>query len=84
MKGEELLIEQKDKIAFLYINRPEKFNALNISLLNKINITLRAISKNDKISALQLDFVTARCFELLVYIWSLPWLRHFSIHMHSA
>ena len=43
MEGEELLIEQKDKIAFLYINRPKKFNALNISLLNKFNSVLKEI-----------------------------------------
>ena len=62
MKGEELLIEQKDKIAFLYINRPKKFNALNISLLNKINITLRAISKNDKIRVIILTGIGEKAF----------------------
>ena len=62
MEGEELLIERKDKIAFLYINRPEKFNALNISLLNKINITLRAISKNDKIRVIILTGIGEKAF----------------------
>ena len=62
MEGEELLIEQKDKIAFLYINRPKKFNALNISLLNKINITLRAISKNDKIRVIILTGIGEKAF----------------------
>ena len=41
MDDKELLIERKDKIAFLYINLTEKFNALNISLLNQINLNLK-------------------------------------------
>ena len=62
MEDEELLIERKDKIAFLHINRPEKFNALNISLLNKINITLKTISKDDKIRVIILTGIGEKAF----------------------
>ena len=62
MEDKELSIEWKDKIAILYINRPEKFNALNISLLNKINITLKAISKDDKIRVIILTGIGEKAF----------------------
>ena len=62
MEDKELLIKQKNKIAILYLNRPEKFNALNISLLNKINITLKAISKDDKIRVIILTGIGEKAF----------------------
>jgi len=62
MEHEELLIKRKGKIAFLYLNRPEKFNALNVSLLNKINSVLKAISKDDKIRVIILTGIGEKAF----------------------
>jgi enoyl-CoA hydratase len=62
MENKELLIERKGKITFLYLNRPEKFNALNISLLSKINSTLKAISKDDKVRAIILTGIGEKAF----------------------
>ena len=62
MEHEELLTKRKGKIAFLYLNRPEKFNALNISLLNKINSALKAISKDDKIRVIILTGIGEKAF----------------------
>ena len=62
MEDKEILIERKGKIAFLYLNRPEKFNALNISLLNKINSALKTISKDDKIRAIILTGTGEKAF----------------------
>ncbi len=62
MEHKEIFTERKGKIAILYLNRPEKFNALNISLLNKINSTLKAISKDDKIRAIILTGIGEKAF----------------------
>ena len=62
MENKELLTERKGKITFLYLNRPEKFNALNISLLSKINSTLKAISKDDKVRAIILTGIGEKAF----------------------
>ena len=62
MEHEELLTKRKGKIAFLYLNRPGKFNALNISLLNKINSVLKAISKDDKIRVIILTGIGEKAF----------------------
>ena len=62
MEDKELLTERKGKITFLYLNRPEKFNALNISLLSKINSTLKAISKDDKVRAIILTGIGEKAF----------------------
>ena len=62
MEHEELLTKRKGKIAILYLNRPEKFNALNISLLNKINSALKAISKDDKIRVIILTGIGEKAF----------------------
>ena len=62
MEHEELLTKREGKIAFLYLNRPEKFNALNISLLNKINSALKAISKDDKIRVIILTGIGDKAF----------------------
>lgn len=62
MEHEELLTKRKGKIAFLYLNRPEKFNALNISLLNKINSALKAISRDDKIRVIILTGIGEKAF----------------------
>ncbi|MFL2591499.1 MAG: enoyl-CoA hydratase/isomerase family protein [Flavobacteriaceae bacterium] len=62
MEDKEILTKRKGKIAFLYLNRPEKFNALNISLLNKINSTLKTISKDDKIRVIILTGVGEKAF----------------------
>ncbi len=62
MEHEELLTKRKGKIAFLYLNRPEKFNALNISLLDKINLALKEISKDDKIRVIILTGIGEKAF----------------------
>ena len=62
MEHEELLTKRKGKIAILYLNRPDKFNALNISLLNKINSALKAISKDDKIRVIILTGIGEKAF----------------------
>ena len=62
MEDKEILTKRKGKIAFIYLNRPEKFNALNISLLNRINSTLRAISIDDKIRAIILTGIGEKAF----------------------
>ena len=62
MEHEALLTKRKGKIAFLYLNRPEKFNALNISLLNKINSALKAISRDDKIRVIILTGIGEKAF----------------------
>ena len=42
-------INEKEGIAWLTLNRPEKKNALSIALLNELAHHLRTIGENDKI-----------------------------------
>jgi feruloyl-CoA hydratase/lyase len=43
------IIDEKDGVAWLTLNRPEKKNALSIALLAELSSILRALAENDKI-----------------------------------
>ena len=47
MKFENILIETKDKISTITINRPTKLNALNILTINELHNALEALSSDD-------------------------------------
>ena len=49
---ETILYEEKDKIGFLTINRPEVLNALNAQVLEEIDSVLDQIEKEGRIQAL--------------------------------
>ena len=42
-------IDQNEGIAWLTLNRPEKKNALSVSLLGELSSILRSLAENDKI-----------------------------------
>jgi len=40
MSGKNILVERKDKIGFITINRPEKWNCFNVPLAKELNSLL--------------------------------------------
>jgi len=49
MEENALIVEEKDQVAILSFNRPEKRNALSVDLLIQVYQALEAFSKNDEI-----------------------------------
>ncbi|MGM0410453.1 MAG: enoyl-CoA hydratase-related protein [Bacillota bacterium] len=49
MNFSNLVIEKKDKIAVLKINRPKKLNALNTEVLNELETVFKDLDKDDDI-----------------------------------
>ena len=56
-----LLVERRDDVLWLTLNRPEKRNALSLTLLDEIGSTLRHY-QNDEIKCVLLTGAGARCF----------------------
>ena len=47
MRFENILIETKNKMSVITINRPNKLNALNILTINELHQALKLLSNND-------------------------------------
>ena len=47
MRFENILIETKDKVSTITINRPNKLNALNILTINELHMALEVLSNDD-------------------------------------
>jgi enoyl-CoA hydratase/carnithine racemase len=49
MAFETILIEKKDKIRVLTLNRPEKFNTFNTQMVEELNTALRQFDEDDEV-----------------------------------
>ena len=49
MSGKNILVERKDKIGFISINRPEKWNTFNVPLAKELNSVLWELEREDDI-----------------------------------
>ena len=47
MRFENILIETKEKVSTIIINRPNKLNALNILTINELHMALKVLSGDD-------------------------------------
>ncbi|HEY6143347.1 MAG TPA: enoyl-CoA hydratase-related protein, partial [Flavobacterium sp.] len=49
MALENLILEQAEGIATIYINRPEKLNALNKATIRELHDTLQLVENNSEV-----------------------------------
>ncbi|NWN95499.1 MAG: enoyl-CoA hydratase, partial [Bacillus sp. (in: Bacteria)] len=49
---ETIKVEEKDGAAYLYFNRPDAMNALNLEMIKELADTLKAIAMKDDIHIL--------------------------------
>ncbi|API91102.1 MULTISPECIES: enoyl-CoA hydratase-related protein [Virgibacillus] len=45
--GSLVISESKDGISYIHLNRPERYNALNLEMLEELNRTLEEVEKNE-------------------------------------
>ena len=62
MSDDHLLVEIKDNVLWLTINRPEKRNALSLALLDKIGHTLAAHATEPELKCAVITAAGDRCF----------------------
>lgn len=62
MNYETLLYEQREGVAWVTINRPEKLNALNRTVLDELKICLELIQKDDSVRAVILTGAGEKAF----------------------
>jgi len=49
MAFETIIIEKKDKIGMITLNRPQKFNTFNAQMAEELNAALRQLDEDNKI-----------------------------------
>ena len=67
-----LLIEQKDQICTLTLNRPQKTNSLSLKLIEQLGATLKALAADDEVRAVILRGAGDKAFCSGFDIGSLP------------
>lgn len=62
MANEHVLVEKKDRIAYLTLNRPEVLNALNASVMAELDCVLEGIAGDAEVSAVILTGAGEKAF----------------------